>query len=102
MKTTYLINSYLPDGSTKLVQTTSERWREIIEANKTLPTAKQRYFYVDIIRDSNPYDCIIMKVDVIRFKEWNNESRAVRRNRSEKKDIRIYLWTSCLKNVITV
>lgn len=85
MKTTYLINSYLPDGSTELVQTTSEHWREIIKANKTLSKAKQRYFYVDIIRDSNPYDCIIMEVDAIRFKEWNNECRAVRRNWSEKK-----------------
>lgn len=85
MKTTYLINSYLPDGSTELVQTTSERWREIIKANKTLPKARQRYFYVDIIRDSNPYDCIIMEVDASRLKEWNNESRAVRRNWSEKK-----------------
>lgn len=85
MKMTYLINSYLPDGSTELVETTREHWRKIIKENNTLPQEKQRFFYVDVIRDSSEYDCIIMEVDITRFKKWNNENRTVRRNWLEKK-----------------
>lgn len=84
MKTTYLINSYLPDGSTELVQTTAEHWHKIVEENKKLPKEKRRYFYADIIADSYPFDCIVMEVSADLFNMWSNENRNSRRNCSEK------------------
>lgn len=84
MKTTYLINSNLPDGSTELVQTTSEHWHKIVEENKILPKEKRRYFYADIIADSHPFDCIVMEVSADLFNMWSNENRNSRRYFSEK------------------
>ena len=84
MKTTYLINSYLPDGSTELIQTTSEHWHRIVEEKKNLPKEKRRYFYADIIADSQPFDCIVMEVSADLFNMWSNENRNSRRNLSEK------------------
>lgn len=98
MKTTYLINSYLPDGSTELVQTTSEHWHKIVEENKKLPKEKRRYFYADMITDSNPYDCIVMEVSYELFQKWSNEDRTARRNRAEKKKYIHVSWEALLES----
>ena len=62
MKTTYLINSIQPDGSTALVETSAEHWREITENNKLLSKSDRRYFITDIISESGAFDCMIMEV----------------------------------------
>ena len=85
MKMTYLINSYLPDGSTELVETSCKHWHEIINENKNVSRDKRRYFYADVIVENSHYDCIVMEVSATIFHQWSNETRAARRNMVEKK-----------------
>ena len=51
MKTTHLVNVVQPDGTTAMVETTAEHWREITKKNKRLPKADRRYYIDDIIRE---------------------------------------------------
>ena len=84
-KTTYLINSIQYDGSTVLIETTSENWHQIVEQNKGKPQSERRYFFADIINEGLGFDCIVMEVSKEQFDEWSNQSRTTRRSRTERK-----------------
>ena len=85
MKTTYLINSIQPDGSTALVETSAEHWREITENNKLLSKSDRRYFITDIISESGAFDCMIMEVTYAEYVEWNAARSQEVRNRMLRK-----------------
>ena len=84
-KTTYLINSIQDDGSTVLVETSSENWHQIVAQNKIKPKSDRRYFFADIICEGEGFDCIVMEVTKEQFNEWSNQERTTRRSRKEKK-----------------
>lgn len=85
MKTTYLINSIQPDGSTALVETTAEHWHEITENNKLLPKDERRYFITDIISESGNLDRMIIEASYKEYLRWMVERSPTIRNNSLKK-----------------
>ena len=85
MKTTYLVNDRQPDGHVALVETTAERWREIVKENKLLPKEERRYFVVDIINEPGVFDSMIIEVPYEEYLAWDAERNRTTRNRSFKK-----------------
>ena len=85
MKTTYLVNDRQPDGNVALVETTAERWREIVKENKLLPKEERRYFVVDIINEPGVFDSMIIEVPYEEYLAWDAERNRTTRNRSFKK-----------------
>ena len=85
MKTTYLINSIQPDGSTALVETSAEHWHEITENNKLLPKDERSYFITDIISESGNLDRMIIEVSYEEYLRWMVERSPTIRNNSLKK-----------------
>lgn len=102
MKTTYLINSIQPDGSTALVETSAEHWREITENNKLLSKSDRRYFITDIISESGAFDCMIMEVPYADYLRWHSGRSSEARNRTLKKMYQhLSIDSGCLENTIS-
>ena len=85
MKTTYLVNDRQPDGNVALIETTAERWREIVKANKLLPKEERRYFVVDIINEPGVFDSMIIEVPYEEYLTWDVERNRMIRNKILKK-----------------
>ena len=80
MKTIYLLNKTLPDGSVCLAVASAAEGREVTRANKGLPPERRRYFITDYIKDGAELDCMIIEVSSEVYRAWNKEHLAARRN----------------------
>ena len=90
MKTTYLIHAAQPDGTTALVETTVEHWRNIVKNNKLLPKADRRYFIKEVIREPGVFDCMIVEVPYTDYLRWDAERSLQTRNRRLKRHTSIF------------
>lgn len=85
MSVQFLVNGIHPDGTPGLVPASRNEWLEIVARNMDLPPHERRVFFRDLIVDGGEYDYLIMEVPRKLFNEWENESRAFRRNMQAKK-----------------
>lgn len=84
MKTTYLLRESLPDGTSHLVETTSENWHAIIKEQSGLPMDEKRHFIHDIICDQNGKDCLIIETTLKEWRRWDN----LRKKKNRENEIR--------------
>lgn len=89
MKITYLINQIQPDGSTGLSAVTAAEWQSTVQANKELPSERQRYFIRDYIVDGNTMDCMVIEVSADEYILWDKDRSLAKRNREAGKDFHI-------------
>lgn len=95
MKTTYLLREAQPDGSVRMVETTSEVWHEIVKADALLPQSERRWFIYDTIPENGGLDCIVIETTLEMWREWNNNQRKVRRSNERKRELS-FLSLDCL------
>ena len=85
MKTTYLLNKTLPDGSVCLAVATVAEWREVARANRGLPPERRRYFITDYIKDGTELDCMVIEVPMEVYRAWHRDHMASVRNQARGK-----------------
>lgn len=86
MKAIYLVREVPHDATSVLIETTKDKWHQIVEANKDLPTIERRHFIADIIVEGNVYDCVVMEVEYDEYKKWHSEKAKSDRNRKLKQN----------------
>lgn len=89
MKTTYLINKTLSDGTVQLSIATFEEWLAVVNANKSLPVCQQRYFIVESIVEGHDMDRIVIESTAEEYRKWNRGPMASARNRVLSKNYQV-------------
>ena len=99
METTYLFKETTPDGSKKLRIGTRTEYEDAVQANKTLPKGKCRYFIREKSLDPDQPDLLIIEVDREMYGQWNRENIARCRNLKAAQELKMVPLTEVERGI---
>lgn len=78
---TYLVREHPHQKGSALVSVTAREWLNVVQKNKNLPEAAQRYFIREDILEDDVLDRMYIEVDLEQYVSWNKEKCRVYRQR---------------------